>query len=165
MAEAPQPPREPFRHWYANAVPLYVRGKWLVIYTEVESLVTAVTLGRSFHTTLPMFQARAPALLHRLGFPEAWIATFRQAMANVTVARAVDRGILGSMTDFRFQARYMTDGLSTISNADLDAIEDRLCIMPMKRIGMQSPEEVATAVVARDVALHNIRAGANGAHS
>ena len=76
----------PLGEWYANPVSLPAPGRWLVLFTSADTLVSVVAPGRSLRTTLPVFERRLPLLLRRLGLPEPWVQARADAFGEVHVA-------------------------------------------------------------------------------
>jgi hypothetical protein len=145
----PPAPTAPLGEWYANAIPLHFRGKWVVMYTSSECLLTIVVPGRALSTTLSTFQSRAPALLRRLQLPFAGIALQERNMVGVAFARTASRSILGSMNDLANHIQVTAEAYSSFDQMDLDQLEVELSEVPLGALQFQYPREVARAVLQR----------------
>jgi hypothetical protein len=117
--------------WYANIAPLPYPGRMTVMFTSASTLLTVVAPGRVLRTTVPVFRARLPALLGRLGFPPGWIARELGALGEVHVTKTLDRHVLGSMNDLSYQIDSDAYHMVRYERIDWDEIEDRLADVPM----------------------------------
>jgi hypothetical protein len=137
----------PLGEWYANAVALPAPGRWLVLFTSADTLVSFVAPGRSLRTTLPVFERRVPLLLRRLGLPESWVRARADAFEEVHIARAgaqtADRRVLGTMTDLAYQIRAEAEAAGTFERLDLDRMEERLAEVPLSVLGYGHPARAA----------------------
>jgi hypothetical protein len=145
-ADPPDPPGA-LREWYANAVPLPMAGRWVVMYTSSETLLTVVVPGRTIGTTVAAFQRRVPALLHRLAVPGDWVEPQRLDRADLILARTASRRVLGSMNDLAHQIRMATGYSPGLEDIDWDRLEIDLARLPMSMLKYRSPAAAARAVV------------------
>jgi hypothetical protein len=133
----------PLGEWYANAVSLPFSGRWLVLFTNADTLVSVVAPGRSLRTTLPVFERRFPLLLRRFGLPKPWVQARADATAEVHVAKAgaqtASRRVLGTMTDLAYQIRAEAETAGSFERFDLDRVEDRLAEVPLSVLGYGHP--------------------------
>lgn len=152
IGDGPPPEVGLLGEWYANAVSLPAPGRWLVLYTSADTLVSVVAPGRSLRTTLPIFERRMPLLLRRLDLPEPWVQPRADAFGEVHVARAgaqtTDRRVLGTMTDLAYQIRAEAEAAGAFERLDLDRVEDRLAEVPLSVLGYGYPAR-AVAELAR----------------
>lgn len=142
----PAPPTAPLGEWFANAVPLPLPGRWVVMYTSSQTLLTVVVPGRALRTTTAAFQERVPALLHRLGLPAAWIAQQRALMQEITVARTNDRRVLGTMTDLAFQIQHAAQEARAVERIEWDALELALARVPLGMHRYECPQGLVQRV-------------------
>lgn len=142
----PPAPDVPLGEWYARPIPLPFRGRSLVIYTNTASMLTVVTLGRSLGTTIPSFQERLPALLHRLLLPPEWVERHRDGASEVRIARTVDRRVIGSMTNLANAIWFDAEDAVSWDEWDLDRLEWRLSEEIMSTTRYRYPREIAMAL-------------------
>jgi hypothetical protein len=136
----------PLGEWYARAIPLPFRGRSVVIYTNTTTFLTVVTLGRALRTTIPSFQERLPALLHRLLLPREWVERHRGGAAEVRIARSVDRRVIGSMTNLANAIWWDADEAVSWDEWDLERLEWRLSEEIMSTTGYHYPRQLAMAL-------------------
>jgi hypothetical protein len=143
----PEPRPEPaaLGEWFANAVPLPMPGRWVVMYTNARTLLTVLTAGRVIRTTLPAFRERLPRLLARLRLPPDWIDAQAAALDLVYFARTNDRRVLGSMNDFAGTIQYEIQHFGP-GWFNLDRMELRLADDPMTFLDYHDPERVTRAL-------------------
>jgi hypothetical protein len=136
----------PLGEWFANAVPLPLPGRWVVMYTNSQTLLTVVVPGRALGTTLASFQERTPALLRRLGLPEEWIELQGSRMQDVMVARTNDRRVLGSMNDLAFQIQVTAEHTRSFECIDWDRLELDLAKVPLSMLKYEYPHVLAQKI-------------------
>lgn len=134
--------------WYANAIPLPFPGRWIVMFTSADSLLTVVAPGRSLGTALPIFQKRLPALLHRIEVPRPSITELLNAFSEMAFSRTANRSILGSMNDLAFQLKVIAGDSARFQDLDLDRLELDLSETPMGALRFGYPREVAANLLA-----------------
>lgn len=141
----------PLGEWYANAISLPAPGRWLVLFTSADTLVSVVAPGRSLRTTLPVFERRLPPLLLRLGLPGPWIQARTDTFGEIHIARAgvqtADRRVLGTMTDLAYQIRAEAEAAGSFERLDLDRVEDRLAEVPLSVLGYGCPSDAIAGLV------------------
>jgi hypothetical protein len=138
--EDPAPAEGPLGEWYANVAPLPFAGRWVVMFTHAQTLLTVIAPGRVLRTTVPVFQQRLPELLRRLGIPEEWIAEHAPGECEARVARTDDRRVLGSMNDLANGIWCVADEAPSFDRLDLGALERELATTPLSFLGMGSPD-------------------------
>jgi|GEM_PF-1499446 len=138
--EDPAPAEGPLGEWYANVAPLPFAGRWVVMFTHAQTLLTVVAPGRVLRTTVPVFQQRLPELLRRLEIAEEWIAEHAPGEGEVRVARTDDRRVLGSMNDLANGIWYAADEAPSFDRLDLGALERELATTRLGFLGMGSPD-------------------------
>lgn len=144
----PAPPKTPLGEWYANAIPLPFRGRWLVLYTNAETLLTVLVPGRSLTATVPRFRRRVGPLLQRLGARPQWIARNWTPDEEVGFARTADRRILGTMNDLAFQAQVEAEYADDFDRLDLDTLELQLAETPLSLLHYEHPAHVVQPLFA-----------------
>jgi hypothetical protein len=148
IVNEPTEPAFPLSEWYANAIPLPLPGRWVVLYTSAESLLTVLVPGRSLTTTVPRFKLRAEQLLRRLGAAPEWIDQHRIHAEQVVFARTADRRVLGTMNDLAFLAQVAAEEAKSFDRLDLDALELQLARTPFSLLNYGYPAGAATALFA-----------------
>ncbi|HYH79520.1 MAG TPA: hypothetical protein VEX86_06975 [Longimicrobium sp.] len=138
--QAPAPAEGLLGEWYANVAPLPFPGRWAVMFTHAQTLLTVVAPGRVLRTTVPVFRERLPALLRRLEIPEAWIAEHAPLDGEVRVARTDSRRVLGSMNDLASGIWYGADEAPSFDRLDLATLERDLATTPLTFLGHASPD-------------------------
>lgn len=146
MVPEPPLPTTILGEWYANVVPLPFPGRWIVMYTSANTLLTVVTSGRGLRTTLPVFQQRMPALLRRLRLPDPWVQAQANALEEVYVTRTNNRRVLGSMNDLAYQIRIAAEVTRSFERLDFDCLELDLAEVPLSMLQYQHPSRVAAAL-------------------
>ncbi|MFZ0501464.1 MAG: hypothetical protein WAM52_20220 [Steroidobacteraceae bacterium] len=137
--------------WYVHLV-RFGRSEFAIATSE-RCLLTVLLPARELLTRLvPNLHATLRSLLERLGVPEEQVGRELASMEPVSFARATNRGVLGSMNDFVFQA-----GHHLARGDDLGTIADRLAHTPMSASGegrghLGFPDMLAHALLAGGVA-------------
>lgn len=147
----PKPPPSPIRplaEWYANAIPLPFPGRWVVMFTSADSLLTVVAPGRSLGTALPTFRRRLPALLRRIGIPAESITELSNSLTEVAIGRTANRSVLGSMNELAFLIKTIMLDAAGFDDVDLDRLEINLSEVPMGALRYAYPREVAADLLA-----------------
>src|SRR5690606_12743645 len=129
--------------WYANAVPLPFRGRWLVLFVHASTLLTVLLPGRSLRATLPAFRPRVAALLQRLGASPGWIAQHWHRDEHVTFGRTADRRVVGTMNELAFQAQTAAEWAGSFDQLDFTELELQLAETPLSLIRYAHPAGVA----------------------
>jgi hypothetical protein len=142
----PPAPTAPLGEWFANAVPLPMPGRWVVMYTNSQTLLTVVVPGRALSTTLAAFRERAPALLRRLGLPQDWIELQSTSMQDVVIARTNDRRVLGSMNDLAFQIQVTAEHTRSFEHIDWERLELDLAKVPLSMLKYEYPHVLAQRI-------------------
>ena len=142
----PPPPTAALGEWHVNAVPLPFPGRWLVLYTSTNTLLTVVAPGKGLRTTVPIFRERLPALLRRLRLPDRWVQAQADALEEICVARTNNRRVLGSMNDLAYQIRLAAEAERSFQQLDLDRLEMYLAEVPLSMLRYQHPSRVAAAL-------------------
>jgi len=137
--EDPAPAEGPLGEWYANVAPLPFAGRWVVMFTHAQTLLTVIAPGRVLRTTVPVFQQRLPELLRRLDVPEEWIAEHAPGEGGPRVARTDDRRVLGSMNDLANGIWCVADEAPSFDRLDLGALEGELATTRLSFLGYASP--------------------------
>ncbi len=138
--EDPSPAGGPLDEWYANVAPLPFAGRWVVMFTHAQTLLTVIAPGRVLRTTVPVFRQRLPGLLRRLEIPGEWIAEHAPDEGEARVARTDDRHVLGSMNDLANGIWYGADEAPSFDRLDLGALERELATTPLSFLGRDSPD-------------------------
>ena len=124
--------------WYANV--LYLRRAHLVLCTNERSLLSVLVPLRDAAKLPVRLQEAAAGLFRRLGFPERAIHHELQAMAQVSIGRARNRSVLGSMNEIVFECRSLAahEGIT-----DPKELQLRLTEMPMLSLACTFTREQA----------------------
>lgn len=150
--EDPAPPAGPLCEWYANVAPLPFAGRWVVMFTHAQTLLTVIAPGRVLRTTVPVFQQRLPALLRRLEIPEDWIAEHAPREGEVRVACTDNRHVLGSMNDLANGIWCGADEAPSFDRLDLDALERELATTRLSFLVHGSPDDAMLRLARTGVA-------------
>ncbi|HEY6358471.1 MAG TPA: hypothetical protein VIX35_09515 [Vicinamibacterales bacterium] len=96
--------------WYVNLI--VAKPGWLLLAVSAHSRLPVVLPARPLTSMTTRFQDALNRVLHDLGIAEDVIAAERRAMADVALAKTIDRHVVGSLTEFGHAVRF--------------ALEDRL---------------------------------------
>lgn len=129
--------------WYANLVRAG-RTQVILAVSERTLLPVVITAREARNMAHRLTDALEPMLLC-LGVPAENIASERQAMRECTIAKTVDRRILGSLKELAFQLEV---GLLEWPERPLLAHSLWLAGTPMKVIDHRPPEAAAVAAFA-----------------
>lgn len=111
--------------WYANVKSLPFRGKWVVIFFNVNSYITVLVPGFGTRKVLPEFVERTERLLQRLEVPQHLIDQELEAMQDIRLLKTDSRSILGSMNDIahHLDAYIYYDRIATFDDIEWDRQE------------------------------------------
>lgn len=134
-AEGTSPPTARLGDWCGNVIPLGRREVALIV--SVRSLLPVLVPLAPTAQFVPAFLGAVAEVLSRIGVGQAAIEAELREMTVGRVERTSNRQVLGSMTDFVYQA----DGYS--NSRDLIEIAVRVAQAPCSPIAMRSPDDVA----------------------
>lgn len=131
--------------WYCNLIT--VRRQFF-LFTHATTLFSfwALAAGAAADNFGRVFRSRATEAMRDYDFSDDDIAKIVDDGPDV-LARATDRGVLGSMVDFAFMFRHVMDDAGTLEPLDRRAINDIANACPMGKIGMQYPKDQLRAVL------------------
>lgn len=133
------PPASPglFGEWYANAISLPFRGKWVVLYTHPETRLSIAVPGRSLNTTVAALPERFANLLRRMGVDDETIAEACEPVNDeVILAKTESRSVIGTQTDFGKMLKFHADHVGTLEALDWDKMEDFMARTPITALGL-----------------------------
>ena len=125
--------------WCGNL--LYFGSRQLVLCTSERSLLSVVLAARGLgRRLLPDLQSAVAAVLDRIGVNQAAVAREIAEMRPMTLSKAVNRSVLGSMNDFAIGMAYRFEAVPDMPLLEL-ALE--LGETPCSPLGYDSPTAVA----------------------
>lgn len=148
--ESPNPEHE----WFGDL--FYVERKKCVIWVHRTTLLTFVqpdvvaTDLREFHA---LFRREFRTAIASMGLPESLIDRFG-VYQPAAYAATNDRGIVGSMLDYRKMFALMVDLDDGLQHANVREINAQLNGTPMSVLKRQSPVRIVQAMLAEMSRLH-----------
>ena len=121
--EDPSPSTTIFGDWYANVLSLSFRGKSVVMFVNEPTLLAVFIPGRGAKKMLPVFRARAMALMRTLDLPEDCIKKEAEEMADLQLAPTASRSVLGAMNDMAQGLCMLAERKASADEIDWDEME------------------------------------------
>lgn len=118
--------------WYINRI--VVDRHPLLLLVSSRSLLSIITPARDLKGLPQRLAAVVEERLRRLGADESVLASEVDATSAVTVAKTVDRSVIGQMVDFAKAIPYYLPE-NRWSENELKAVEDRLAETPCRASG------------------------------
>jgi hypothetical protein len=139
--------------WYCNLIT--VRRRQFFLFTHAPSLFSfwAPAARLTPDAFGQMFRRRAAETLRQYGFSDAATANVVDGGPDI-FARAVDRGVIGSMVDFGKMFQHAVDHEGGLEHLDSRAMNDIANDSPMSKIGMENPAEYLRQVLGHGWNLH-----------
>jgi hypothetical protein len=153
-------PKQPVEHgnaeqeWFADL--FYVEGKKCVVWVHRTTLLTFVRPRvvaaelREFHA---LFRYEFRTALASMALPESLLERF-DVYGPESYAPTNDRGVVGSMLDYRQMFEHMVGYEGGFGRADIRAINVQLSNTPMSVIGMDSPARMIRKSIGHAQTLH-----------
>jgi uncharacterized protein DUF6933 len=102
--------------WYFKV--LFTKPQWLVLGVSERSRLPVVLPARELGTMTVRFQDALERVLKELGVSASAIAAEHAAMKEITLAKTVDRRVLGSLNDFAHAVEWaLHDGGDSLLHA------------------------------------------------
>ncbi len=156
-SSAEQPHAALLGDWYANL--LRIDRRKCVIFTSERTLLTflVVAVNRdAIRDYATLFQRGLRQVLESEGFAPGDVDRVLDDYQELTVAPTTDRSVLGSLNDLALMAAAHVQHDGGFSGCDPGAINHKLNLTPMSRLGMASPLATTRRVLERDdLAAHS----------
>ena len=137
-----------FGDWYANL--LYISRRKCVLFTNEKTLYSFLIprVKRSSLTRLhELFLSELQINLFSEGFDHTVVTDLPKKYRDFGIARTRSRSVLGSMTDFALQLKYIFMDREGPDSSNIIEINQRINRVPMKAIGYKySIERLRTAI-------------------
>jgi len=130
MIREPAPSTTALGDWYVNLIS--ARPVWLLLAVSAASRLPVVLPARPLQTMTVRLPDALARRLQDLGVADDAIAAERRAMADVAVAKTVDRHVVGSLSEFGFAVRYALEDRLGKSPHELSLGMARTPILPLK---------------------------------
>lgn len=140
--------------WFADL--FYVERKKCVIWTHRTTLLTFIrpavvaTELREFHA---LFRYEFRTAMASMALPESLLNRF-DVYGPESYARTGDRGVVGSMLDYRKMFAFMVSVDGNLAGADIRGINAQLNESPMSILGMDSAVRRVRKIVEAPSLLH-----------
>ena len=140
VLSAEQPHTALLGDWYANL--LRVDRRQCVIFTSERTLLTflVVAVNRdAIRDYATLFRRGLRQVLESEGFSSGDVDRMLDDYQELSVALTTNRSVLGSLNDFARMAAAHVEHDGGVSRCDLVAVNHKLNLTPMSRLGMASP--------------------------